>query len=258
MREGLKMNTKKMFLSIFIIVGAGFVLGGCSVAATDKEPDLIGWVDNVQQLQSEVKGRVLVDSPDNRTSDKFSVTITDKTAIYMQTNDRQQKSEFGSLSAGQKVEIWFSGPVMESYPAQVSADKIVITEDSPPTVMPPLDDGVKSILVEVTCEEFTAQPHITRDIEITYPGSLVVSLCSNRSTGFQWEEVKIGDESVIYLTEYNYVSPEAAGVAGAAGKEVWSFNSNSIATSTLIFEYSRPWEGGEQDEWTFILNVLVK
>jgi len=124
--------------------------------------------------------------------------------------------------------------------------------------MPPLDGGVKSILLEVTCEEFTADPHVTKEVEITFPGSLVVSLCANPTTGFEWEEVKIENESIIYQIERNYVSPEAAGVVGASGKEVWSFNSGSSGTTTLIFEYSRPWEGGEKDEWTVGLTVVVK
>lgn len=127
-----------------------------------------------------------------------------------------------------------------------------------PDIIPPLDDGVKGILLEVSCEEFTATPHIARSIEITHPGSLVVSLCANPSTGYQWGDVKISDDSIISQTEHNYVSPESAGVVGASGKDVWSFNSKSRGASTLIFEYSRPWEGGEQNEWTFELSVIVK
>ena len=252
------MTITKLFFGITVLIGAAFLFSGCSATTTDKEPDLIGWIDNVQQVQGKSQGQLLVNSPDNKTSDKFIVTVTDKTVIRKQVSGEQQKVGFDSLNTGQKVEVWFSGPVMESYPAQVSADTIVIREDSQPTIMPPLDGGVKGILMEVTCEEFTENPHVTRDIEITFPGSLVVSLCSNRTTGFQWEEIKISDESVIHLTEYNYVSPEAAGVVGAAGKEVWSFNSDSRGTSTLIFEYSRPWEGGEQDEWIFALTVFVE
>jgi inhibitor of cysteine peptidase len=131
-------------------------------------------------------------------------------------------------------------------------------EDLPSATMPPLDDGVKGTLIEVSCEEFMAAPHITREIEITYPGSLVVSLCANPTTGFQWEDAKIGDETVIYQYEHNFVTPEAAGVVGASGKDVWTFKPRARGTSTLIFEYSRPWEGGEKDEWTFALTVRVK
>ena len=102
------------------------------------------------------------------------------------------------------------------------------------------------------------KPHVTREIEITFPGSLVVSLCANPTTGFVWEEVKIEDESIIYQTECNLVPPEAIGVVGGSGKEVWSFNSGGSGRSTLIFEYSKPWEGGEKDEWTLGLTVVVK
>ena len=147
---------------------------------------------------------------------------------------------------------------MESYPAQVSAEKIDITEYPSSVIMPPLDDGVKSILFEVACDEFMANSHITKEVEITFPGSLVVSLCTNPSTGFAWEDVIIENESIVYQTERNHVSSEAVGVVGASEKEVWSFNSSSSGTTTLIFEYSRPWEGGEKDEWTVGLTVVVK
>jgi inhibitor of cysteine peptidase len=243
-----------LLLGITILMGAVLISGGCSNAGTDEEPDLIGWIDNIQQPQGETPGRILINSPDNKTSDKFWVTVTDKTAIYKQT----QNVGFDIFNIGQKVEIWFSGPVMESYPAQVSAGKIVIIEDSSPTAMPPLNDGAKSVLMEVSCEDFQTEPHITKEIEITYPGSLVVSLCANPTTGFEWEEVKIENESVIYQTGRNYVPPEADGVVGAAGKEVWSFNSGSSGTTTLIFEYSQLWEDGEKDEWTVGLTVVVK
>ena len=241
-----------LLFGIVVLVGSILLLGGCSTAGSEREYDLVGWIDKVMQNQ------ILVNSPDNNTSDKFVITVTNQTAVIKQIDGEKENAGFDSLNVGQKIEVWFAGPVMESYPAQVSAEKIVITEDSSPVVMPPLDGGVKSILFEVTCDEFVANPHITKEVEITFPGSLVVSLCANPTTGFEWEEVKIENESVIYQTERNYVSPEAVGVVGASGKEVWSFNSGSSGTTTLIFEYSRPWDGGEKDEWTVGLTVVVK
>jgi len=241
-----------LLFGIIVLVGSVFFLGGCSTVGPEKEYDLVGWIDNIMQNQ------ILINSPDNNTSDKFVVTVTDQTAIIKQIDGDKQNAGFDSLNVGQKIEVWFAGPVMESYPAQVSAEKIVITEDSSPVVMPPVDNGVKSILFEVTCDEFANDPHVTKEVEITFPGSLVVSLCANPTTGFEWEEVKIENESVIYQTERNYVSPDAAGVVGASGKDIWSFNSGSSGTTTLIFEYSRPWEGGEKDEWTVGLTVVVK
>ncbi|HEY93705.1 MAG TPA: DUF3221 domain-containing protein [Dehalococcoidia bacterium] len=246
------MGKSRLILGIIVLAALIFLLGGCSNEESVKEPDLIGRIDDVMENQ------VLVSSPENNTSDKFVVTVTDQTVITNQIDGEKLKAQFDSFITGQKVEIWFSGPVMESYPARVSAEKIVIIEKSTSIMMPPLDDGVKSILSEVTCDEFASNPHITKEVEITFPGSLVVSLCANPSTGYAWEKVKIENESIIYQTERNHVSSEAVGVVGVSEKEVWSFNSGSSGTTTLIFEYSRPWEGGEQDEWTVGLTVVVK
>ena len=241
------MRPKLRIIGIYAMVVILLSVCGCSTADTHAGSDLVGWIDSVQQPQGETPGMILVNSPDNKTSDKFMVTVTAKTIIRKQVDGKQQTAVFDIFSAGQKVEIWFSGPVMESYPAQVSADKIVVTEvASSPT------------LIEVSYDEFMSQQHITKELEINYPGALAVSLASNPTTGFQWEEVKNSDEWVIYQTEHNFVPPEDAGVVGASGKDVWGFKSRNRGTSTLIFEYSRPWEGGEKNEWTFTLTLVIK
>ena len=103
-----------------------------------------------------------------------------------------------------------------------------------------------------------SEKYIIKEIEINHPSLLTVSLASNPTTGFQWEEVKIGDSSVITEYEHEFVPPEATGVVGASGKDVWTFEPLGRGTSTLIFEYSQPWEGGEKDEWTLGLTVVVK
>jgi inhibitor of cysteine peptidase len=238
------MMTKRLgILGFTILMGMVFALGGCSSVANEPEPNLIGWIDSIQPPQGETPGKILVHSPDNTTSDKFLVTVTDKTVIQKQ----MKKAGFDSFNIGQKVEIWFSGPVMESYPAQVSAEKIVITEVASSVT-----------LEDISYDIFMSEKHITKEVEINYPGSLTVSLASNPTTGFQWEEVKIGDSSVITEYEHEFVPPEATGVVGASGKDVWTFKPLGRGTSTLIFEYSQPWEGGEKDEWTLGLTVVVK
>jgi len=74
----------------------------------------------------------------------------------------------------------------------------VTRENLPSTTMPPLDGGRSTIGIEISCDEFSSQQHITKEIEITYPGELIVTLCSNPTTGFQWsEDANIGDETVL-------------------------------------------------------------
>ncbi len=125
--------------------------------------------------------------------------------------------------------------------------------------MPPLDGGRSAIGVEVSYDEFMNRQHITKKVEITYPRSLVVTLGSNPTTGFQWpENAKIGEETVLEQVEHSFVPPEAAGVVGVAGRDVWTFRSLKKGTSTIYFEYSRPWEGGDKAAWTFTLTVVVE
>ena len=113
--------------------------------------------------------------------------------------------------------------------------------------------------VEVSCDDFSQQNHITKQVEVGAGGTLTVTLCSNQTTGFMWSETaQISDQSVLQQTDHRFVPAEAEGVVGAAGKEVWTFNALKKGTSTVSVEYSRPWEGGEKGEWTFNLTVTVK
>jgi inhibitor of cysteine peptidase len=113
--------------------------------------------------------------------------------------------------------------------------------------------------VEVSCDDFSQQNHITKQVEVGAGGTLTVTLCSNQTTGFMWSETaQISDQSVLQQTDHRSVPPEAEGLVGAAGKDVWTFKALKKGTSTVSVDYSRPWEGGEKGEWTFNLTVTVK
>ncbi len=112
--------------------------------------------------------------------------------------------------------------------------------------------------INITTDEFGQQNNIVRSVELTQPGSLNVTLGANPTTGYQWVEAAIADKTIIEQESHNYVAPTAAGVVGAPGKDVWVFNSLKTGTTTIKFSYSRPWEGGEKDAWTLVLNVTVK
>ena len=114
---------------------------------------------------------------------------------------------------------------------------------------------------------FLREKHITRQIEITNPGALVVTLGSNPTTGFSWNEDAIIDNGdvltqiehkVLAQTDHESIPPEETGTVGAGGKQVWVFNAVKSGETTLSFEYSRPWEGGEKAEWTLELVVTIK
>ena len=117
----------------------------------------------------------------------------------------------------------------------------------------------KQVSVKVPCNDFMEQQHISKQVAIPAGGSLIVTLCSNPTTGFQWSEsAQSSDQTVLQQTDHKFVPPEETGTVGGAGEEVWTFEALKKGTSTVSLEYSRPWEGGEQGEWTFTLTVTVK
>jgi inhibitor of cysteine peptidase len=87
---------------------------------------------------------------------------------------------------------------------------------------------------------------------------LLVTLCSNPTTGFQWNETpKNSDSSVLQQKEHRFISPNT-NLPGAAGKQTWSFKALKQGTTTILFEYSQPWEGGEKSVRTLTANVVVE
>jgi len=121
----------------------------------------------------------------------------------------------------------------------------------------------KQVSVETSCDDFIKLPpgerSISKEAQVAVDDSFTVTLCSNPTTGFQWaKSAQISDQTVLEQVDHEFIPPEAKDVEGAAGKEVWTFKAFKKGTSSVSMEYSRPWEGGEKEAWTFVLTVVVK
>ena len=118
----------------------------------------------------------------------------------------------------------------------------------------------KPASVEVSCDDFYQHKHLGQQIEVAAGDSFSVTLCSNPTTGFQWESAQISDQTVLEQVDHKFISPqsEPPPPPGTPGQDVWTFKALKEGTSTVSLEYSRPWEGGEKGEWTFVLTVVVK
>ncbi len=117
--------------------------------------------------------------------------------------------------------------------------------------------------VSADIDDFTKVQHISKKVEVAVDGSLTVTLGSNPTTGFRWSEsAEISDQTVLQQTGHEFIAPEGEGgsppAPGTAGQEVWTFKALKKGTTEVSMEYSRPWEGGEKAEWTFVLTVVVK
>ena len=112
-------------------------------------------------------------------------------------------------------------------------------------------------LILGSCDAFDSQPHAVQTINIAAGDSFAVVLCSNPSTGFQWSELaQVSSPSVVQQMDHKFVSSE--GAAGAPGSEIWTFLVRKKGVSTVTFEYSQPWEGGEKNMWTLDLIIVAK
>ena len=118
----------------------------------------------------------------------------------------------------------------------------------------------REVYLDVSCDDFMEQGGaISEEVEVSaWVDYLIVTLCSNPTTGFEWKLIEVTDQIVVEHADNEYISTEATGVVGAAGKEVWTFNLYRRGSSNITMEYSRPWEGGEQAEWTFNLAIVVR
>jgi predicted secreted protein len=127
----------------------------------------------------------------------------------------------------------------------------------------------RTLTVDITCDEFQSQGgNIAKEVELnSWADSLVVTLCSNPTTGSEWKLTEVAYEAVWTPFGTKFESPdwtpidhefepsEETGLVGAEGKEVWTF---PAGTGNITMEYSRSWEGGEKAERTFFLTVVRK
>jgi len=119
----------------------------------------------------------------------------------------------------------------------------------------------KQSSIDVSCNEITKQNHISKELQVVAGDSFTVILCSNPTTGFQWEEnAQISNPGVVKQVDQNFISPQSdpPPPPGTAGQHVWTFKATEKGASTIFMEYSRPWDGGEKKAWTFNLTLTVK
>jgi len=94
-----------------------------------EDPDIVGLISDIQASStSNTSGRILVElEQSDNTSDKYWVGIKPDTITNDYRGGTHARAIFTDFEVGQQVQVWFGGPVRESYPAQVDAKRIDIT-----------------------------------------------------------------------------------------------------------------------------------
>jgi predicted secreted protein len=101
--------------------------------------------------------------------------------------------------------------------------------------------------VEVNCDAFQENNHITDEIAV--------------SAGDEWStDALIADTEVVRQIAHEFVMAEDLEnppPPGTPSVEIWTFRALNQGSTTITFDYSRPWEGGEKSTWTFNLVATV-
>lgn len=117
--------------------------------------------------------------------------------------------------------------------------------------------GPQTTTIEISYDDLLNQKQISRSATLKLGDYLQVSLGSNASTGYQWEDkMLISDPKVMIQTGHETLAP-AADRPGAPGREVWMLQTTGRGQTTVSTTYGRPWPGGEKDGWVFTVNVTV-
>lgn len=132
------MVVRRLTSMILLLLLAGIAVG-CgadeeTTAVTLGSPDIIGTITEVQPGSAGGSGGSIsleVKKTDPAaSSDQYVIAITSDAPVYRQLGDEIGdigEVGFGALQAGQRVEVWLTGPVAESFPMQGQAEFVVIS-----------------------------------------------------------------------------------------------------------------------------------
>ena len=121
---------KPLALLIVIVLAAGIlILSGCIIDNVDvnptyTEPGIRGHITKIYSGNGNVSILVEGNIEEDTQYDKALVRITDDTMI--QKDDMSRLFEVTDLKVGDRVEVYFTGPVAESYPVQAVASIVRI------------------------------------------------------------------------------------------------------------------------------------
>ena len=114
----------------------------------------------------------------------------------------------------------------------------------------------RAINAAISCEKFEKASHYRGGFEVEVGTKIRIDLCSNPTTGFEWDYEIIG-EDIIEFTEHEFIEPEDD-VMGAPGRDLWTFTATNTGEAEIRMEYSQPWAGGQKAEWKYTFFITVE
>ena len=90
----------------------------------DRDPDIAGPVSAVRSPGDGRDGAVRIDEGSGA-FDAAQAAVDGDTDVLRRTAGGYERTGLGDLHAGERAEVWFEGPVAESYPVQARAGAVV-------------------------------------------------------------------------------------------------------------------------------------
>lgn len=111
------------------------VVASGAMAKDEKAPSIRGSLVSASPSDDAGKaagvlGNLLVEGKKDKDVpfDKAMVKVTKATKVFKRVGGELKPATFEDLRGGTNVEIWFDGPVAESFPVQANAGRIIITK----------------------------------------------------------------------------------------------------------------------------------
>jgi hypothetical protein len=120
-----------ILFSLALIISVAAVTLSCAShnKPIETEADFTGFITDVQpDRNKDVIGRISVESHADKIVTKYVVTVKDDTLLFQQDGGNFHNTTFNTLKNKQWVKIWFSGPVMESFPMQATAQQAIVVD----------------------------------------------------------------------------------------------------------------------------------
>jgi inhibitor of cysteine peptidase len=113
-----------------------------------------------------------------------------------------------------------------------------------------------AVPVSMDCSAFESGS-ATASVEAPVGSAVVLTACSNASTGYSWSSATTSDPAVAMPGAWVSVAP-AEPMPGAAGTQVLTIAADAAGTAVISASYDQPWEGGDKAAWTLELTIDVR
>lgn len=117
-------RTSRVVIASLAALALALVAVGCSASPPNDPPSITGVV--TQYMTDGTGGGSFLIETDGTGSGDYdiaSVHVDSKTKIFDAADD---PAAFADIAQGSRLEVWFTGPVAESYPVQATAGTIRI------------------------------------------------------------------------------------------------------------------------------------